>query len=109
MGIVEIKRMAERAVEQRRNRRRPGLGIAEHGGFAAAVERQRFEHFQKRGRRFRVTPRPDRAAQEIQRQNLGALAHFARNILEFQIGDIAGKRCGFIGHGVASVSLPVGP
>ena len=30
MGIVEIKRMAERAVEQRRDRRRPGLAVAEY-------------------------------------------------------------------------------
>ena len=32
MGVVEIKRMAERAVEQRGDRRRPGFGVAEHGG-----------------------------------------------------------------------------
>ena len=40
MGIVEVEGMAERAVEQRRHRRRPGLGVAEHGGFALAVERR---------------------------------------------------------------------
>ena len=25
-----------------------------------------------------------------------------RDILEFQVGDVSGERCGFIGHGVAS-------
>jgi hypothetical protein len=102
MGIVEIERMAERAVEQGRHRRRPGLAVAEHGGFAAAVERQRFQHLQQRRGGFGVAPRPDRAAEEIQRQRLGAFQHLARDILEFQVGDIGGKRCGFIGHGVAS-------
>src|SRR5260370_37355820 len=38
MRIVEIERMAKRAVEQCGYRRRPGLAVAEHGGFAAAVE-----------------------------------------------------------------------
>jgi len=32
MGVVEVERMAKRAVEQGRDRRRPGLGIAEHRG-----------------------------------------------------------------------------
>ncbi len=108
MRIVEIERMAERAVEQRRDRRRPGLGVAEHGGFALAVERQRFQHLEQRGRGFRVAPRPDRAAEEIERQHLGALQHLARDILEFQVGDIGGKRCGFVGHRVSSLCHRVG-
>ena len=102
MGIVEIERMAERAVEQCRNRRRPGFAVAEHGGFALAVERQRFQHLEQRRRGFRVAPRPDGAAEEIQRQHLGALQYFRRDILEFQLGDIGGERCGFIGHRVSS-------
>ncbi|OIQ64476.1 hypothetical protein GALL_539720 [mine drainage metagenome] len=103
VGVVKIEGMAERAVEQCRDRGRPGLAVAEHRGFATAVKRERFEHFQERRRGFRVTPRPDRAAEEIQRQRLGALAHLARDILEFQIGDIGGERCGFIGHFVSSL------
>ena len=102
MRIVEIEGMAERAVEQRRHRRRPGLGVAEHGGFALAVERQRFQHPKQRGGGFRIAPRPDRAAEEIQRQHLGALQYLRRNILEFQVGDIGGERCGFVGHRVPS-------
>jgi hypothetical protein len=47
MGVVEIEGMAERAIEQRRHRRSPGLGIAEHGGLALAIERQRFEHLEQ--------------------------------------------------------------
>ena len=103
MGIVEIKGMAERAVEQRGDRGRPGLAVAEHGGLALAVERQRFQHLEQRGRRFRVAPRPDRAAEEIERQHLGALQHFRRDVLEFQVGDIGGERCGFVGHRVSSL------
>ena len=47
MRVVEIKGMAERAVEQGRDRGRPGFTIAEHGGFTAAIERERFEHFEQ--------------------------------------------------------------
>src|SRR4051812_42326658 len=47
MRVVEIKRMAKRAVEQGRDRRRPGLAVAEHGGFAPAIERERFQHFEQ--------------------------------------------------------------
>ena len=105
MRIVEIKRMAERAVEQGCDRRRPGFAVAEYGGVAVAVQRQGFEHLQKRWRRFRVAPRADRAAEKIERQDLGALQHFPRDVLEFQFGDIAGERFGFMGHGVSSKSL----
>ena len=98
MGVVEIQRMAERAVEQRGHRRRPGLAVAKHGGFALAVERQRFQHLEQRGRGFRIAPRPDRAAEKIQRQRLGAFQHLQRDVREFQIGDIGGERCGFVGH-----------
>ncbi len=105
MGVVEIQRMAERAVEQGRHRRRPGLGVAEHGGLALAVERERFEHLEQRRRGFRVTPRPDRAAEKIQRQHLGAFQHLERDILEFQVGDVGGEGCGFICHGGASFVL----
>src|SRR5205085_12658892 len=102
VGIVEIKRMAERAVEQGCDRRGPGFAVAEDGGVAFAVERQGFEHLQKRGRRFRVAPRADRAANKIQYQDLGALQYFGRDVLEVQIGDIAGERFGFMGHGISS-------
>ena len=105
MGIVEIERVAERAVEQRCDRRRPGLGVAEHGGLALAVELERFQHLHQRGRRFRVAARTDGAAEEVERQHLGALQHLRRDVLEFQVGDIAGEGFGFVGHGVASVVL----
>ena len=103
--IVEIKGMTERAVEQGCDGRRPGFAVAEYGGIAVAVQREGFEHLQKRRRRFRVAPRADRAAEKIERQNLGSLQHFPRDILEFQIGHIAGERFGFMGHGVSSKSL----
>jgi len=102
MRVVEIKRMAERAVEQRRHRGRPGLAVAEHGGLALAVQRQRFQHLQQRGGGFRVAPRPDRAAEEIQRQHLGAFQDLRRDVREFQVGDIGCERCGFVGHRVSS-------
>src|SRR5581483_10798121 len=53
--------------------------------------------------RFRFAPRADGAAEEIERQNLGALQDLRRDVLEFEIGDIAGERFGFMGHGVASL------
>jgi len=105
MRIVEIKGMAERAVEQGRDRGRPGSTVAEHGGFALAIERERFEHFEQRRRRFGVTARADGAAEKIERQDLGALQHFVRNVFEFQVGDVGGERCGFIGHRVSSLFL----
>src|SRR6185437_16138174 len=92
-------------IEQRRDRRRPGLVVAEHGGLALAVERQRLQHFQHRRRRFRIAPGPDRAAEEIERQHLGALQYLRRDVVEFEIGDIACERFGFMRHGVASCVL----
>ncbi|GCC48844.1 hypothetical protein chiPu_0033087, partial [Chiloscyllium punctatum] len=103
MGVVEIERMSERAVEQRRHRRRPGLAVAEHGGLALAVERQRFQHLHQRGRRFRIATGADGAAEEIQRQDLGALQHLRRDVGKFQVGDIGGERCGFVSHRVSSI------
>ena len=100
--IVEIEGMAERAVEQCRDRRRPGLAVAEHGGLALGVERERLQHLQDRGGRFRLAAGPDGAAEEIQRQHLGAIQHFRRNILVFQVDDIGGERCGFVSHRVSS-------
>ena len=94
--------MAERPVEQGRHRRRPGLAVAEHGGFALGVERQRLQHLQQRRGRFRLAAGPDGAAEEIQRQHFGAIEHLCRNIPEFQVGDIGGERCGFVGHRVSS-------
>ena len=102
VGVIEIKRMTERAIEQRRHRRGPCLRVAEHGGFAASVERECFEHFQQRRRGLRVAPRADRAAEKIQRQHLGALPNFRRYVLEFQVRDIGGERSGFMGHGIVS-------
>src|SRR3954466_10185098 len=55
MRVVEIERMAERAVEQRGYRRGPGLAVTEYGGLAGAIQRQRFEHFQQRRRGFGVS------------------------------------------------------
>ncbi len=105
VGVVEIEGMAERAVEQGGDRRGPALAVAEHGGFSRPVERQRLQHLQQRRRGFRVAPRPDGAAEEIQRQHLGAILDFGRDVLELQVRDIGGKRCGFMGHGVASLAF----
>src|SRR6266567_7843907 len=94
--------MAEGTVEQGCDRRRPGLAVAEYGGPTLAIEGQGFEHPQERRRRFRIAPRADRAAKKIERQNLGALQYLWRDVLESQIGDIACKRFGFMGHRVSS-------
>ncbi|MGY3107283.1 hypothetical protein ACVWW7_003910 [Bradyrhizobium sp. LM6.9] len=102
VGVVEVEGMAECAVEQRRDRRRPGLAVAEHRGVALGVERQRLQHLQDRGGRFRFAAGPDRAAEEVQRQQFCPIQHFRRNIPVFQAGDIGGERCGFVGHRVSS-------
>src|SRR5215213_6795730 len=52
-----------------------------------------------------ASPRPDSAAEKIQRQHLGARQHLLGDVLEFQVDDVSGERCGFIGHGVASFVL----
>ena len=103
VGVVEIEGMAECAVEEGGDRGGPGLAVAEHGGVAFAVQRQRFQHFQQRRCRFRIAPRPYRTAEEIQRQHLGALQDLRRDIGKFQVGDIGGERCGFVGHRVSSI------
>ena len=102
MGVIEIKRMAERAVKESGDRGRPGLAVAEHGGPALAVQRQGLQHPKQRRGGLRIAPRPDRAAEEIQRQHLGALQHLRRDVRKFQVGDIGCKRCGFVGHRVSS-------
>jgi hypothetical protein len=61
-----------------------------------SVERQRFEHLQQRGRglasrRARIAPPRKSSVSTLAR-------HFRRDFLEFQIGDITGERCRFIGH-----------
>src|SRR6202012_2867561 len=98
MGVVKIERMTERAVEQCRDRRSPRPVVAEHGGGALRIERQCFERLEPRGRGIRIAPGPDRAAEEIERQRLGALAYRFWNVLEPEIGDIGGEHCGFVGH-----------
>ena len=106
MRVVEIKRMAERAVEQRRHCRGPGLGVAEHRGSPLPSSASASSTKQRRGG-FRIAPGPDRAAEKIQGQHLGAFQHLARDILEFQVGDIGGEGCGFICHGVPRLFLAV--
>src|SRR5262249_12073361 len=102
MGVVEVERVAERAVEQRRHRRCPGLAGAEHGGLALRIELERLQHLQQRGRRLRLVAGADGAAEEVERQHLGALQHFRWNVRKFQVGDITGKGRGFVGHRVSS-------
>src|SRR5690242_1386995 len=41
MRVIEIQGMAERPIEQGRDRRRPALAVAENGGVTLAVERER--------------------------------------------------------------------
>src|SRR3954454_20004143 len=108
MRVVEVERMAERAIEQRGYGRGPGLAVTEYGGLAGAIQRQRFEHFQQRRRGFGVAPGANRAAEEIQRQHLGALQHLMRDFVEAQVMNVSGERCGFVGHAVSSVAASVG-
>ena len=98
MGVVEIERMTERAVQQRRYRRGPALVVAEHCRFTGRIERQRLQHLQDRRRRFGFAPGADRAAEEVQRQQLGARQNVLRNVGELQRGDVACERGGFVGH-----------
>src|SRR5580692_5290497 len=98
MGVIEIERVAERAVEQSGNRRRPGSVVAKHGRVPAPVQRKRLQRLEQRGRGLRIAPRPDRAAEKIEGQGLGALAYLFGNIVEAEVGDIGGKRCGFLCH-----------
>src|SRR4029079_4438800 len=42
------------------------------------------------GRRFRCAARGEGAAEEVERQHLGALQYLRRDIRKFQIGDIGG-------------------
>src|SRR5215470_16270520 len=94
--------MTKRAVEQRGKCRCPGLVVPEHGGLALDVELERFQHLEQRRRRFRLAARADGAAEEVERQHLGALQYLRRDVCKFQVGDISGERCGFVGHRVSS-------
>jgi len=70
-------------------------------GLALAVELERLEHLQQRRRGFGIAPGADGAAEKIERQDLGALQYLRRDVLESEIGDIACKRFGFMGHCVS--------
>src|SRR5271163_3452183 len=98
MRIVEIERMAERAVEQSSDGRRPGSVIAKDGRVTLPIQRQRLECLEQRGRGLRIAPRPDGAAEKIERQGLGALTDLFGDVFETKAGDIGGKRCGFVCH-----------
>jgi len=100
VSVVEVERVAERAVQQRGDRRCPGLAVADDRGVAVVIEAERLQHAEQRGRRFRLAPCPHRAAEKIQRQVFGSFQHLARNRVIGEVGDIGGELCGFVGHGL---------
>ena len=83
MGVIEIKRMGERAVNERRRRRRVGAPIAHHRA-RAACQSEFLDRRDKARRRLRVVARADHDAREVQNQPLGALGDFFWQISKCQ-------------------------
>ncbi len=98
VGIIEVQRVAECAVQQRGDGGGVGLAVAEHGGVACAIHPQCRKHREDGGRGVGFLARTHGASQKVQRQHLGALQDVLRNGVECQVLDIGGQRRGFMCH-----------
>ena len=85
MCVVEIQRMRQRTVEERRTGGRVARGVTEHagiaGGHAHGADRG------KEGRRaLRVVACADDVADQVEHQEAGALHHLGRQTVEADVG-----------------------
>ena len=99
MGIVEIERMAERAVEQGRRHRAITPVHAEDGAGAFAIQPHGPQHRQHSRRRFPFRRRPDDGTDKVAGQRQRPARRCARNARRRGIDREAGKH-GCNGHGV---------
>ena len=99
VSVVEIEGMAERAIEQRRDRRSVAAAQAEGRRFAGPVKPEITHRAEERGRRIRVARGANDAADEIHRKALRPLGDLGRKSVIFQFSDISREDFRLIGHG----------
>ncbi len=97
VGVVEIERMGQRPVQERRPRRGVARRIAEHAGIAAG-EAQRPGGAQEGLRALRIVPGADDVADQVQQQEARAVGHLRRQAVQADGGDEFGQ-CGGDPHG----------
>ncbi len=103
VGVVEIQRVAEDAVQQGGDRRGIASPVAHHRADPLAIQAQPPQRREHGGSRFRLAPRTHRAGQQVQRQGLGPLRRRRRDVGERQVGGERGQGESFIRHRAAPV------
>ena len=106
VGVVEIKRVGKRRVDERRACNGISGRIGDNGR-GAGGQSKRMHRGQQRHRAFRIAARPDRVAEQIQHQQRNALQDIAR-----QAGTVHGRnesRQFFGDVHLAPFRLPGGP
>ena len=99
VGVVEIQRVAEHAVEHGGDGRRVAAAQAEGRRFAGPVKPEITHRAEERGRRIRVARGANDAADEIHRKALRPLGDLGRKSVVFQFGDVSREDFRLIGHG----------
>ena len=84
VGVVEIERMGEGSVDQRRGRRGVGAPVARNRA-GPGGKTEAFHGRDQAGRRFGVVPGADRDARDVEDQALGPFDHLGGQILVTQI------------------------
>ena len=98
MGVVEVERMGQRAVQHRRAGRGVAGAVAEHRR-AAGGHAQRPGHRQQGRGAFGVVPAADDVADQVEHQESGAFLDLRRQGGEIQRRTIGGEGLGDGGHG----------
>jgi len=100
VGVVEIQRMGERAVDQRRAGRRVALRIADHSRRAARHAEALCGRDKAFGR-FGIPAGAQRDAERVEDQQLGAARDFRRHVAVGQAGGEVRRGAGDGWHGNA--------
>jgi hypothetical protein len=98
VGVVEIKRMPERAVQQGGSRRRVGPRRADDRARAGAVEAEAAQHREHGRTGFGLCAAPSHVPGKIEDQPLGAAHHLAWQDLEGEARHIFRQLLRFVCH-----------
>ena len=105
MRVVEVQRVRQRAVQQRRACRSVAGGVAEHAGIAGG-HAHRADRGEERGRALGVVPGADDVADQVEHQEARALHHVGRQPVEADVGGEL-REFGGDAHGIGSSSVAV--
>ncbi len=94
MGVIEIERMAERAVQQRCRRRAVTTVEAEHGAGAVAAEPETLHHRQDREAGIGLVRRSDARSNQVRSQRQRARRHLGRYLVHWRRRGEFGQNAG---------------